>query len=126
MQNKISKIIVLVSVFLIISVFPNTVFGEGDWVGGAKGFIGAAAREEIDIDNQKLNNASSTMFNILTSVGIVTTVIVGIMLGIIFMVASANDKAKVKEALFPYLIGCIVIFGAFGIWRIVVNTFDGI
>lgn len=47
--------------------------------------------------------------------------IVGTIIGIQFMVASAEDKAKVKEALVPYIIGCIVIFGAFTIWSIAVN-----
>lgn len=47
--------------------------------------------------------------------------IVGIIIGIQFMVASAEDKAKVKEALVPYVIGCVVIFGAFTIWSVVVN-----
>lgn len=47
--------------------------------------------------------------------------IVGTILGIQFMVASAEDKAKVKEALIPYFIGCAIIFGGFTIWSIVVN-----
>lgn len=51
--------------------------------------------------------------------------IVGIIIGIQFMVASAEDKAKVKEALVPYVVGCIVIFGAFTIWSIAVNLGQG-
>lgn len=47
--------------------------------------------------------------------------LVGTIIGIQFMVASAEDKAKVKEALIPYVIGCAVIFGAFTIWSIAVN-----
>lgn len=47
--------------------------------------------------------------------------IVGTILGIQFMIASAEEKAKVKETLVPYIVGCIVIFGAFTIWSIVVN-----
>lgn len=47
--------------------------------------------------------------------------LVGTIIGIQFMVASAEDKAKVKEALVPYVIGCAVIFGAFTIWSIAVN-----
>lgn len=47
--------------------------------------------------------------------------LVGTVLGIQFMVASAEDKAEVKKALVPYVIGCIVIFGAFTIWSIAVN-----
>lgn len=45
----------------------------------------------------------------------------GTIIGIQFIVASAEDKAKLKEALVPYIVGCIVIFGAFTIWSIVVN-----
>ena len=47
--------------------------------------------------------------------------LVGTIIGIQFMVASAEDKAKVKEALVPYVIGCAVIFGSFTIWSIAVN-----
>lgn len=61
------------------------------------------------------------MFKLLTSVGIVVMFLVGTIIGIQFMVASAEDKAKVKEALVPYVIGCAVIFGAFTIWSIAVN-----
>lgn len=51
--------------------------------------------------------------------------VVGIIIGIQFMVASAEDKAKVKETLVPYIVGCIVIFGAFTIWSIAVNLGQG-
>ena len=32
-----------------------------------------------------------------------------------------NERAKVKEVLIPYIAGCIVIFGAFTIWKIIVT-----
>lgn len=61
------------------------------------------------------------MFKLLMAFGIVIMLIVGTVIGIQFMLASAEDKAKVKEALIPYVIGCLVIFGAFTIWSITVN-----
>ena len=61
------------------------------------------------------------MFKLLMAIGIVVMFIVGTVIGIQFMVASAEDKAKVKEALIPYIIGCAVIFGAFTIWSIAVR-----
>ena len=48
-------------------------------------------------------------------------VVVGMVLGIQFMAASADEKAKVKEALMPFVVGCIIVFGAFTIWKIAVN-----
>ena len=37
------------------------------------------------------------------------------------MTAGIEQKVQVKEALFPYLISCIVVFGSLGIWKITVN-----
>lgn len=36
------------------------------------------------------------------------------------MMASAEDKAKVKESLLPFVVGCVVVFGSFGIWKLLV------
>lgn len=127
MRYKILKyVIYIISIFLIIlSVFPNKV-SASEWAQDAKKFVNASEGENIGIDENKLNEASSDIYNTFTSIGMVTSVIVGLVLGINFMVASAVDKAKVKESLAPYLIGCVVIFGAFGIWKLVINTFNGL
>ena len=37
------------------------------------------------------------------------------------MIGSAEEKAQIKDALIPFIIGCIIVFGAFGIWKIFVN-----
>ena len=42
-------------------------------------------------------------------------------IGIQFIMGSADEKAKIKETLLPYIIGVCVIFGAFTIWKVVVN-----
>lgn len=72
------------------------------------------------IDNEKLHNTSNQIFGALFTVGVVITVGIGGVLGIKFMLASAEEKAEIKQALVPYIIGCIVIYGAFGIWRLIV------
>ena len=95
-----------------------------DWVGGAQTFMDSGKNEDIGINKDKLKKASDGIYNMLSSIGMIISVIVGLILGIIFMVSSANDKAKVKEALLPYIIGSLVIFGAFGIWKLIINTFN--
>ena len=125
MQNKILKGISIIIIFvMMLSVFPSKV--SADWASDAESFLKASEGQNIGIDEKKLNEASSDIYNILTSIGMVISVIVGLILGINFMMASAGDKAKVKEALIPYIVGCIVIFGAFGIWKLVINTFNGL
>ena len=61
----------------------------------------------------------------LVSIGIAVMLIVGTIIGIKFMIASAEEKAKVKEALIPYVVGCAVILGAFTIWEVVVIIMQG-
>lgn len=125
MQGKLLKILTLICIFfIIISIFPNK--SSADWVTGAQNFIKSSENEDIGIDNNKLKDASDSIYNLLSSLGMIISVVVGLILGITFMMASAEDKAKVKEELIPYIVGCVVVFGAFGIWKIVINTFSGI
>ena len=42
------------------------------------------------------------------------------------MVGSVDQKAKVKDSLIQYIVGCIVIFGAFGIWKIVLTILENV
>lgn len=123
MQKKAVKIISIISIFIMLCIFPIKVFSS--WVDDASGFMDAADSTAA-VDESKLKSASDDIYNVLTSIGMIISVIVGIALGITYMMASAVDKAKVKESLIPYLIGSVIIFGAFGIWKLVINTFSGI
>lgn len=78
------------------------------------------------IDEEKLQKLSSKLYSILFTFGVSLSVIVGAMMGIKLMCGSIEQKAKVKEMLIPYVIGCIVVFGAFGIWRIVITVLSNI
>ena len=116
MQSKILKLIAIISVFIIVSVFPVKVFSS--WVDDAG--------NSITVDKDQLTSASDEIYNTLTSIGMIVAVIVGMILGITYMMTGAVDKAKVKESIMPYLLGCIVIFGAFGIWKLVINVMNGV
>ena len=37
------------------------------------------------------------------------------------MMASAEGKADVKKALYIFLIGCVVVYGSFGIWKLMID-----
>lgn len=98
----------------------------GDIISDANNFINAGKNEDSKIDTDKIQTASNTLYNILLSIGIVIAVIVGMYLGIKFMMSSAEDKAKVKESLIPYIAGCVVIFGAFIIWKLAILLLNGL
>lgn len=123
MQSKILKLIAIISVFIIVSVFPVKVFSS--WADDADNFLKSAGNS-ITVDKDQLTSASDEIYNTLTSIGMIVAVIVGMILGITYMMTGAVDKAKVKESIMPYLLGCIVIFGAFGIWKLVINVMNGV
>ena len=69
-------------------------------------------------DDKKL---SDNTYSMLMLVGMVIAVVVGTILGIQFMLSSVEQKAKVKEILIVYFVGCAVLISAFTIWKIVIN-----
>ena len=73
------------------------------------------------IDATELQNFSNMLYNALLIIGIIIAVIVGAILGIKFMMGSVGEKADIKKLLVPYVVGCIIVFGAFGIWKLVVT-----
>ena len=50
----------------------------------------------------------------------------GAILGIKLMISGIDEKAEVKKLLIPYVVGCIIIFGGFGIWKLVVTILQSV
>lgn len=90
-------------------------------ISGGDSFIDAGKDGSAQIDKGSLQNASSSIYNILLICGMIVAVLIGAILGIKFMIGSVEEKAEIKAALVPFIIGCVVVFGAFGIWKIVVT-----
>lgn len=90
-------------------------------ISGGDSFIDAGKDGSAQIDKGSLKNASSSIYNILLICGVIIAVLIGSIMGIKFMIGSVEEKAEIKAALVPFAIGCIVVFGAFGIWKIVVT-----
>ena len=120
MKTKILMIILIVVIsviFLNINVVQAS--GISDVISGGDSFLQSASGTTIDED--KLKSSSEMIYNMLLVLGICIAVIVAAILGIKFMIGSMEEKAQVKEALIPFVVGCVVIFGAFGIWKIFVT-----
>lgn len=132
-KARISKkiVIILLSLFIIflvtnqvsaISIADTSIGGA---IQGAEDFIkDGEGSEKIKPDSMK--GLVDQIYNILLGIGIVITIIIGLVLGIQFMIGSIEVKSKVKESLIPYVVGCVVIYGAFGIWKIVVSMLSSL
>lgn len=111
---------------------PNIITGRGnvdgtldDMISDADSFVSKGNQADaIEIDG--LKKLSVRLYDILLEIGIGAAVLIGIILGIKFLLSGVEEKAEVNKMLWVYTVGCIVTFGAFGIWKLVVTILQKI
>ncbi len=134
MKRNIIITIFLILIFLVLNVTQVQAIkdsesgrqdiGIHDVTGGASDFISAGQQLDTPLDNAGVKNVSDIIYNILLILGVVATVIVGLIIGIKIVLGSNTEKAETKQLIIPYIIGCVVIFGAFIIWKMVVEILN--
>lgn len=97
-----------------------------DAINDANDFVKQAESDIGIVEESSLQKFSNSFYNIFLIVGTAIAVIVGIVIGITYMLGSIEEKADIKEMLIPYAVGCTVIFGAFGIWKMVIEIMNNI
>ncbi len=106
------------------STTESTSEGGSSLFSGANDFVKDGEKQvRKSLNEEKLKETSNSIYNILLAIAMVIAVAVGSFLGIKFMTSSVDEQAKIKELLVPYVAGCIVVFGAIGIWKLAVTTF---
>lgn len=70
---------------------------------------------------EEVVNLGATIVTIMQTVGIVVAVVILLVLGIKYMIGSAEEKAEYKKTMIPYLVGAILIFAATTIVNVVYN-----
>lgn len=117
-------IFILVLQFLYTSNSYASMWGD-IWSTG-QNFIEDGKNEGAAINSNVLKETQNDIYNLLLALAVALMVIVGAILGIVYMFGSIEQQVKVKETLIAYVIGCIVIFSTFGIWRLVVSIISNI
>ena len=120
LKNK--KSIVILLIISIILTLSNNIYATDGIISGADAFLSKGTEDILKNDNIK--QTSDTIYNILMAVGTVIVLVVGAVLGVQFILGSLEEKAKVHEALVPFVIGAIVIYGSLGIWKLAVLVFQ--
>lgn len=123
-KNMFIKLFIcIISIITLLNIFclPISHGMSFSFIGSGKNFLEQGGNIDQVIDEKALVKTSDEIYNVLLGIAIMVAVIVAMILGIQFMAASADEKAKVKEAVLPFIVGCIVVFGAFTIWKIAVN-----
>lgn len=126
-MKKYIKIIYMLFIIVTIFIVSNPIcagstHSSGEIISEAESFIETGkSNANNKINPSDLKDMSDTLYNILLVVGIIAAIIVGLIMGIKFIMGSIEEKAEIKTMLIPYIIGCVVVFGAFTIWKVVVD-----
>ena len=121
-MNMLKKVIILTIIILITSIlfipYNLKALSLTEIMDGAKTFLD---NDEAQQEVFNAQNSINTIYYAGLGIGIVIAFVVGIVIAIQLITSGVEGQAKVKEKLIPYCVGCFVVFGAFGIWRLVYN-----
>ena len=125
-MKKYKKLLINIMVIFIIlfNLFIPNAGPLQDIMNRAEGFVNNGENGGNVINNDALKEGSNTLYNVLLVIGIAVAFIWGIVLGIQFITGSLGEKADVKKNLIVYLVGCVIIFGAFGIWKLLLQLLE--
>lgn len=111
-MKKISKILyVLLMTMMICSIASNVLATDPSQFNG----------DGVTVQTTGAGNFVNQLIGIIQFVGSAASVIVLIILGIKYMMGSAQEKAEYKKTMIPYLIGAIIVFAASNIAGVIFN-----
>lgn len=81
--------------------------------------------KDATVSTGKLDTFGQNLISVITTVGSIASVIVLVVLGIKYMMGSAEEKAEYKKTLLPYVIGAMLVFAASTIASVVFSIANG-
>lgn len=118
-KAKVSKIIVAICVLLLVVSVAVSSYADPLTPDQIKAPDTVSGQDDIA-------NIGGQLLGIFQTVGAVVAVIILLVLGIKYMMGSAEEKADYKKSMIPYVIGAIIIFGAPAIANMVYQLASGI
>ena len=128
-MKKINKfcfsLIVLLIVFNFTNIFIYTTQATtlSEWMGQANSFISAGESQTSNLTNEmgEITESFLPIGQLLTMIGAGVMVAVTTFLGIKYVTASPETQGKLKQQLVGVVVSGVVIFGAYGIWSLVIS-----
>ena len=112
-MKKTSKVIVMLLVVMMTIATVLPVFAAPD----PSKYNGTGATA----NTTKIDTLGQNIISIVSTIGSIVSVVVLIVLGVKYMMGSAEEKAEYKKTLLPYIIGAALVFAASTIASVVFN-----
>ena len=99
--NKVTKIISIVMIVAMLVAMVSPVFA-----------VNPADIKADESNTGTITTLGSQIIGIVTTIGSVVAVLILVVLGVKYMMGSAEEKAEYKKTLMPYVIGAVLVFAA--------------
>lgn len=116
MNKKTLRVITIVSTVLLVVCLCSLSFAATD----------PSQLTPNQQGTEKIDTVGQRIMGILQAAGIVIAVVVLMVLGIKYMMGSAEEKAEYKKTMIPYIVGAILIFAATTIANMVFQFANGL
>lgn len=114
MKKTVKIISTVLLAIMLITTLAGTVLAKAD----VEGTLTKIDETQGGVTG-KISTLGGNIVNILQVVGIVIAVVVILVIGIKYLIGSAEEKAKYKETMIPYVVGALLVFAGTSIVKVV-------
>lgn len=129
MSTKTMKILTtILTILLIMSIGTSAVYADtskGSGSSSASGLTPKGINATYE-GTDEIGTIGGKLMGIIRTIAVVIAVLILMVLGIKYMMGSAEEKAEYKKTMIPYVIGAILVFAAGTIANAVYNFANGI
>lgn len=115
-MKKITKVVSAILIVMMLMTVSTSVFAAAGTDVTPKSIDGNSS-----VNVGGITSIGNDVVRIISTIGVVVSVIILVVLGIKYMMGSAEEKAEYKKTLLPYVIGAGLVFAASAIATVVYN-----
>ena len=107
----------------------QTELEEGEfsgWQDQADDFFSRADETDSGISVAKAIEIFLPVGRVLVGIATIVLVVVGLIMGVKYMMSGSNEKAQLKQKLIYYVISIVLVYGAVGIFSLIVSIMNNI
>ena len=121
-MKKTMKIVSTLLLVAMLCMIGTQVFASNP----TGGFINPSDLSGTAVQQGSMQEVGNTLIGIIQAVGSIIAVIILLILGIKYMMGSAEEKAEYKKTMLPYLVGAVILLLASNIVGAIFNTVGGL
>lgn len=115
MKKTVKIMSTILLVVMLVATIAGTVYAKPD-IGNT---INKVEQGGNNVNDTAITNIGGNIVTIVQVVGIVIAIIILLIIGIKYMIGSAEEKAEYKKTMIPYIVGAVLIFAGTSIVKVI-------